>query len=61
MHPKFVYSFSKIREVTLTDKSGFSPSAPTVQLGHSLARESLLIDTNTAADWIDNPAPTPDR
>jgi hypothetical protein len=44
-----------------SDTSGFSPSAPTVQLGHSLIRKNLVTDTDTAQDWIDTAGPNPGR
>lgn len=37
----------------------FDPPVPDVADGHSLYRTSLLVDTNTAADWADDDAPTP--
>lgn len=36
-----------------------SPSIPGVDAGHSIARSSLLVDTDTASDWIDRETPTP--
>ncbi len=37
----------------------FSPSAPVVSLGHSLIRNSIFTDTNTATDWSDRTTPSP--
>ncbi|GAB4497810.1 MAG: hypothetical protein OHK0052_10080 [Anaerolineales bacterium] len=37
----------------------FDPSAPDVAAGHSLERDLPWVDTNTAADWRDQPAPSP--
>ncbi len=37
----------------------FDPSAPDVAQGHSLARSPAGADTDTAADWIDQPTPSP--
>ena len=42
-----------------TDTSQLNPSEPTVADGHSIERSPLGIDTNTAADWSDNSAPSP--
>jgi 5'-nucleotidase len=44
-----------------TDRSGFSPSAPTAQLGFSLIRKNLVTDTDTATDWVGTAAPNPGR
>lgn len=39
--------------------TAFSPGVATVASGHSLARTSVSVDTNTAADWKDQETPTP--
>jgi hypothetical protein len=44
-----------------TNVSAFSPSVPTVALGHSIVRKTLSVDTDSASDWIDTSAPTPGR
>lgn len=41
-----------------TNTVAFSPAAPDVIDGHSLARSVLTSDLDTAADWIDNASPT---
>ena len=41
--------------------SAFSPAIPTVDEGHSLARKTLVSDSNTASDWVDTPSPTPGK
>lgn len=42
-----------------TDVTAFSPACPDVIQGHSLERNPLGHDTNTAADFIDKATPTP--
>lgn len=42
-----------------TNTTVFSPSVSDVDAGHSLARDPLTVDTNTAADWLDRMTPTP--
>jgi hypothetical protein len=39
--------------------SVFNPSVPVVAEGHSLFRSSLLVDTDTATDWVDDATPSP--
>lgn len=38
----------------------FNPSAGPLAENHSLERLVLTVDTDTAADWVDNASPTPD-
>lgn len=40
-------------------KNPFDPACPDVAKGHTLERLILTIDTDTAADWVDNPNPSP--
>ncbi len=42
-----------------SDASVFAPACPDVREGHSLARVPPGRDTDTAADWIDQPVPDP--
>lgn len=43
-----------------TNTSAFNPSVPVVAApGHSLARSSNTLDTDTASDWIDRVTPNP--
>lgn len=42
-----------------TNTSAFSPAVSDVLAGHSLARSNILIDTDSASDWIDRENPTP--
>lgn len=44
-----------------SDISGYSPSSPTVQLGHALIRKTLASDGDNAQDWVDTAAPTAGR
>lgn len=44
-----------------TDTTAFDPAAPDAAEGHSLARLSLDVDTDAAADWVDREVPTPGR
>lgn len=37
----------------------FNPSAPDVPDGHSLERDPADVDTDSAADWVDQPLPDP--
>jgi len=37
----------------------FNPPAPDVAAGHSLERVPAGVDTDTAGDWLDQPAPSP--
>lgn len=41
------------------DTTYFNPAAPDVSSGHSLERTSVVVDTDTAADWVDQDTPTP--
>ncbi|WP_423224762.1 lamin tail domain-containing protein [Candidatus Amarolinea aalborgensis] len=43
------------------NRSVFDPPAPDVAPGHSLARRDPTTDTDTAADWFDETAPSPGR
>ena len=42
-----------------TDTTAFDPACPDVAEGHSLERSPANVDTDTAADWIDQEFPTP--
>jgi len=42
-----------------TDTTAFDPPCPDVAAGHSLERSPTDLDTNTAADWIDQEFPNP--
>lgn len=42
-----------------TDTSAFDPSVPTVTDGHSIERVAPGVDSDTAADWIDQALPSP--
>jgi hypothetical protein len=44
-----------------TDTTAFSPSVPVVEVntGHSIARVDNDVDTNAAADWMENTTPNP--
>lgn len=44
-----------------TDTSAFSPSVADVPAGHSIERHTPGLDTDTAADFTDNDAPSPGR
>jgi hypothetical protein len=37
----------------------FNPDCPVVAEGHSIERNPANVDTDTAADWIDQPLPNP--
>ena len=37
----------------------FDPDCPVVAEGHSIARDPADVDTDTAADWIDQAVPNP--
>lgn len=43
------------------DASAFDPPVPAVAAGHSLERVPAGVDTDTAADWVDQPSPSPGR
>lgn len=43
-----------------TNTTIFNPSAGPLAEAHSLERLVLTVDTDTAADWVDNSSPTPD-
>jgi hypothetical protein len=38
---------------------GFQPTVPLVQTGHSIERRAAGLDSDTAADWINQPGPNP--
>jgi len=38
---------------------GFQPPVPIVSTGHSIERRPAGLDSDTAADWINQPAPNP--
>ena len=42
-----------------TNTDAFDPSVPGVIKGHSIARSSLAVDTDTAVDWEDRTIPSP--
>ena len=42
-----------------SNTSAFTPSALDVIEGHSIYREDVNVDTNTATDWLDREAPNP--
>ena len=42
-----------------TDTTAFDPACPGVKEGHSLERSPANVDTDTAADWIDQEFPNP--
>ncbi len=42
-----------------TNTDAFAPSVPGVVKGHSIARTSLTVDTDSAADWEDRDVPSP--
>ncbi|HWO07736.1 MAG TPA: lamin tail domain-containing protein [Candidatus Paceibacterota bacterium] len=42
-----------------SNTGAFSPAAPTLRVGHSLVRTTVLSDTNTANDWSDRAEPSP--
>ncbi len=42
-----------------TDTYAFNPAVIDVSEGHSISRNPVGVDTNTAADWIDNSTPNP--
>ncbi len=42
-----------------TDTTIFDPPCPAVSAGHSLERSPANVDTDTAADWIDQESPDP--
>ena len=42
-----------------TDTMAFDPPCPDVEAGHSLERSPANVDTDTAADWIDQEFPNP--
>jgi hypothetical protein len=44
-----------------TDTSLMNPAAASTTLGRSLIRSTLSKDTDTAADWVVTPTPTPGR
>jgi len=44
-----------------TDAYAFTPSVPDVPAGHSIERRTPGLDTDTAADFTDNDAPSPGR
>ena len=43
------------------DTKAFSPPVPSVIAGHSIIRKNLVLDTDTAADWVDTATPNPGR
>ena len=44
-----------------SDAGALDPPAPDVEAGHSLERVPAGTDTGSAADWVDQPAPSPGR
>lgn len=42
-----------------TDTTAFDPACLDVAAGHSLERSPVNVDTDTAADWIDQESPNP--
>lgn len=42
-----------------TNTMAFNPAVIDVADGHSIARSPITVDTDTAADWVDNTTPTP--